>query len=231
MSRKDLQHGAGRLRPRSTIPPGSHPSRHRTTCPGAPNKSVGSGRGEYWARFGDLDSGLQQLDTRAHKQLGTLGGTPEMDAYRNDLTWTQKYAARNRRVMLELVCAAVRDSSRLVLWCSTIRSPATTITWQPSRSMDSSSLSPVRARSVRAWATWTGSRARWVPDRTWCGGLGSTESFYSASHGAGRKMSLTKARKTFTAKDLVAQTQGVESRKDAVAVDEIRRQHTRTSIR
>jgi tRNA-splicing ligase RtcB len=52
-------------------------------------------------------------------------------------------------------------------------------------------------------------------------GLGNPEAFCSASHGAGRRMSRTKARKTFTADDLAAQTSGVECRKDAGVVDEI----------
>jgi len=52
-------------------------------------------------------------------------------------------------------------------------------------------------------------------------GLGSEQSFFSASHGAGRRMSRSKARKLFTEEDLIAQTQGVESRKDRGVVDEI----------
>jgi len=52
-------------------------------------------------------------------------------------------------------------------------------------------------------------------------GLGSELSFNSASHGAGRTMSRTKAKKRFTVDDLVRQTSGVESRKDAGVIDEI----------
>lgn len=52
-------------------------------------------------------------------------------------------------------------------------------------------------------------------------GLGSEQSFFSASHGAGRRMSRSKARKLFTEEDLIAQTQGVEFRKDRGVVDEI----------
>jgi tRNA-splicing ligase RtcB len=52
-------------------------------------------------------------------------------------------------------------------------------------------------------------------------GLGNPAAFNSASHGAGRRMSRTKARKTFTASDLAAQTTGIECRKDAGVVDEI----------
>jgi len=52
-------------------------------------------------------------------------------------------------------------------------------------------------------------------------GLGNAESFNSCSHGAGRRMSRTQARKQFTEQDLVAQTAGVECRKDLAVVDEI----------
>jgi tRNA-splicing ligase RtcB len=52
-------------------------------------------------------------------------------------------------------------------------------------------------------------------------GKGNPESFQSASHGAGRKMSRGKAKKLFTVDDLAAQTAGVECRKDQGVVDEI----------
>jgi tRNA-splicing ligase RtcB len=52
-------------------------------------------------------------------------------------------------------------------------------------------------------------------------GLGNEESFCSCSHGAGRSMSRTEAKRRFTVADQVAATQGVECRKDAGVVDEI----------
>jgi tRNA-splicing ligase RtcB len=52
-------------------------------------------------------------------------------------------------------------------------------------------------------------------------GLGNPESFESAPHGAGRRMSRGTARRTFTKEDLAAQTSGVECRKDAGVIDEI----------
>ena len=52
-------------------------------------------------------------------------------------------------------------------------------------------------------------------------GLGNPESFDSCSHGAGRVMSRTKARKLFTVADQVQATEGVECRKDADVIDEI----------
>jgi tRNA-splicing ligase RtcB len=52
-------------------------------------------------------------------------------------------------------------------------------------------------------------------------GLGNESAFNSASHGAGRKMSRTKAKKSFTVDDLIEQTRGVECRKDSGVIDEI----------
>jgi tRNA-splicing ligase RtcB (3'-phosphate/5'-hydroxy nucleic acid ligase) len=51
-------------------------------------------------------------------------------------------------------------------------------------------------------------------------GKGNAESFNSCSHGAGRKMSRTAAKKEFTLADHEAATAGVECRKDAGVLDE-----------
>lgn len=52
-------------------------------------------------------------------------------------------------------------------------------------------------------------------------GLGNPESFESCSHGAGRVMSRTRAKKLFTVDDHAKATEGVECRKDEGVIDEI----------
>ncbi len=52
-------------------------------------------------------------------------------------------------------------------------------------------------------------------------GKGEPESFCSCAHGAGRRMSRGQAKKKFDPQDLIAQTAGVECRKDAGVIDEI----------
>ena len=52
-------------------------------------------------------------------------------------------------------------------------------------------------------------------------GKGNHDSYCSCSHGAGRLMSRTKAKKEFTVEDVIEQTQGVECRKDSKIIDEI----------
>ena len=51
-------------------------------------------------------------------------------------------------------------------------------------------------------------------------GLGLRDSFHSCSHGAGRKMSRSAAKKVFSLSDHVAATVGVECRKDIDVIDE-----------
>ena len=52
-------------------------------------------------------------------------------------------------------------------------------------------------------------------------GRGNPEAFESASHGAGRRMSRSKAKQKFTLEDFREQTEGVECRKDQGVLDEI----------
>jgi len=51
-------------------------------------------------------------------------------------------------------------------------------------------------------------------------GKGNPEAFESCSHGAGRVMSRTAAKKRFSLEEHRAATQGVECRKDAGVIDE-----------
>ena len=52
-------------------------------------------------------------------------------------------------------------------------------------------------------------------------GKGHAAAYCSCSHGAGRVMSRSRAKKLFTMQDVAAQTAGVECRKDAGVIDEI----------
>jgi tRNA-splicing ligase RtcB (3'-phosphate/5'-hydroxy nucleic acid ligase) len=51
-------------------------------------------------------------------------------------------------------------------------------------------------------------------------GKGCADSFCSCSHGAGRVMSRTEAKRRFTVADHAAATAGVECRKDSEVIDE-----------
>ncbi|NYH54617.1 tRNA-splicing ligase RtcB [Nocardiopsis arvandica] len=148
-----------------------------------------------------------------------VGGTPEMEAYRRDLFWAQEYARRNRDVMMGLACRAVAEQvpgARFEQWISCHHN------YVAEESYDGVDVLVTRKGAIRAGEGELGIIPGSMATGTYIvRGLGNPASFNSASHGAGRRMSRNKARKTFSAADLAEQTRGVECRKDAGVVDEI----------
>jgi tRNA-splicing ligase RtcB len=148
-----------------------------------------------------------------------LNGTPEMDAYRRDLYWAQEYARRNRAVMLALTREVMRKHIPQVTFDEPISCHHNYVAEETYDGID---LLVTRKGAIRAGRGDLGI----IPGSMGTGsyivrGLGNAAAFQSASHGAGRRMSRTKAKRTFTVEDLMAQTAGVECRKDAGVVDEI----------
>jgi tRNA-splicing ligase RtcB (3'-phosphate/5'-hydroxy nucleic acid ligase) len=148
-----------------------------------------------------------------------VAGTPEMAAYRRDLFWAQEYAARNRATMVALLQRAVAETMPGVRFDEPISCHHNYVAEE---TYDGVEVLVTRKGAIRAGRGDLGI----IPGSMGTGsyivrGLGNEDSFHSASHGAGRRMSRTKARKLFTAADLAAQTSGVECRKDAGVVDEI----------
>ncbi len=146
-----------------------------------------------------------------------------MAADLRDLYWAQDYAARNRAVMMALVREVVTTyfgaRGRDVAYDRAISCHHNYVAQERYDDVD---LVVTRKGAIRAG---TGDYGL-IPGSMGTGsyvvrGLGNERSYCSASHGAGRRMSRTRARKTFTADDLVAQTAGVECRKDVGVVDEI----------
>jgi tRNA-splicing ligase RtcB len=148
-----------------------------------------------------------------------LANTPEMKAYRHDLFWAQDYARRNRAVMLRLICDVLRKQFPQVRFDEPISAHHNYVAEETHFGEE---VLVTRKGAIRAGRGDMGI----IPGSMGTGsyivrGLGNPDSFESASHGAGRKMSRNKARKQFTAEDLAAQTAGVECRKDTGVVDEI----------
>jgi len=150
-----------------------------------------------------------------------LAGTSEMDAYRRDLYWCQQYAAENRAVMLALVKDVVAHTFKdlRVRFEQPIECIHNYVAEEHHFGED---VMVTRKGAISARAGQMGIIPGSMGTRSYVvRGLGNPESFESASHGAGRRMSRGAAKRAFTIDDLVAQTAGVECRKDGAVVDEI----------
>ncbi|MFC7328502.1 RtcB family protein [Marinactinospora rubrisoli] len=148
-----------------------------------------------------------------------IAGTPEMAEYRRDLFWAQDYARRNRDIMMGLACDVVRREFPRVLFDEWISCHHNYVAEERYDDVD---VLVTRKGAIRAGKGDLGIIPGSMATGTYIvRGLGNPDSFNSASHGAGRRMSRNKARKTFTQADLVEQTKGVECRKDPGVIDEI----------
>ncbi|MEV4073486.1 RtcB family protein [Nonomuraea fuscirosea] len=148
-----------------------------------------------------------------------LGRTPEMDAYRRDLFWAQDYARRNRSLMMGLVCDVLRRHLPNITFEQPISCHHNYVAEERYDGVD---VLVTRKGAIRAGSGDLGIIPGSMATGTYIvKGLGNSAAFNSASHGAGRKMSRNKAKKTFTVKDLQEQTAGVECRKDSGVIDEI----------
>ena len=277
----DLRDSLSKLRSRieAAVPVGfnSHNSAVNVTALGHDAPRLRSGWERFWGTFSSLHNDVQSRESKAHKQMGTLGGgnhfievcldendsvwillhsgsrnigkelaerhvriaqglahnqslpdrdlavflrdTPEMVAYRHDLEWAQEYAARNRAVMLGLICRAVRDEFSHVRFDVPISCHHNYVSEEI---IDGEPMLVTRKGAVRAGLGDLALIPGSMGTRSYVvRGKGNPDSFQSASHGAGRRMSRNAAKRQFTVADLIAQTEGVESRKDAGVVDEI----------
>lgn len=148
-----------------------------------------------------------------------LAGTREMADYRRDLYWAQEYAWLNRRTMLELCQNVLRTIWPEIRYQSPILCHHNYVAEEVHFG---ESLFITRKGAIRAGQGELGIIPGSMGTCSYIvRGLGNAESFASASHGAGRKMSRTAARRRFSQGDLAEQTQGVECRKDRGVIDEI----------
>lgn len=147
--------------------------------------------------------------------------TDDFRDYVKAVNWAQDYALENRRVMMEAVIAALRRHIPVEF---TITQEAINChhNYVERENHFGKNLWVTRKGAIRAREGDLGIIPGSMGQRSYIvRGKGNLESYCSCSHGAGRKMSRAEARRRFQLSDLVAQTEGVECRKDDAVLDEI----------
>lgn len=147
--------------------------------------------------------------------------TDDFNDYVEAVNWAQDYALENRRVMMQAVIAAMR---RHIAVDFTITQEAINChhNYVERENHFGRNLWVTRKGAIRAREGDLGIIPGSMGQRSYIvRGKGNAQSYCSCSHGAGRKMSRTEARKFFSVSDLVSQTEGVECRKDDSVLDEI----------
>lgn len=187
------------------------------------SRGIGSCIGEYFITLAKKEN-----ETRfGYIPDRDLSYFAEGSSYFNDyleaVEWAQDYAMENRKEMMRLIIKALHSPDA--------NFPHFTITKEAinchhnyiSQEVHFGEMVYVtRKGAISAYAGELGIIPGSMGAKSYIvRGRGETQSFCSCSHGAGRKMSRGKAARTFVVDNLIAQTQGIECRKDKGVIDEI----------
>ncbi|WP_219952237.1 RtcB family protein [Dickeya zeae] len=178
--------------------------------------------------IGNLFITLAQQDMRQHianlpdRNLAYFAeGSRHFDDYMYAVGWAQGYARHNREVMMEQVLQALAQAIPRPF---TARQEAVDChhNYVQQETHFGESVLVTRKGAVSAHRGQMGIIPGSMGAKSFIvRGLGNQESFCSCSHGAGRTMSRTAAKKQFTVDDHVRATAHVECRKDYDVIDEI----------
>ncbi len=154
---------------------------------------------------------------KLHEGLGTeledpelawlQDGTPEFDAYIRDLGWSQGYARENRRLLLEATHRQLEaEIGRDVAATDEVNCHHN---YTELEEFDGRMLWITRKGAIHAGVGARGLIPGSMGQRSYVvRGLGNDASYRSSSHGAGRRMSRTKARQTLSVESLQSQMAG-----------------------
>ena len=184
------------------------------------SRGVGNAIGRYFIEQAkrDMEGHLGNLP---HKDLAYFReGSEHFDDYVEAVHWAQDYAMWNRREMMRLIVDALK--SELPHFTATKEAINCHHNYVAVENHYDAQVFVTRKGAIRAGEGELGIIPGSMGARSFIvRGKGSKASFCSCSHGAGRVMSRTKAKKLFNHRDVESQTAGVECRKDKGIVDEI----------
>ncbi|MDO5651204.1 MAG: RtcB family protein [Moraxella sp.] len=187
------------------------------------SRGIGNCIGEYFITLAKKENETR-LGYITEKNLSYFAkGSPYFDDYIEAVEWAQDYAMQNRKEMMRLIISALEKSES--------QFPHFTITKEAINCHHNyvneevhfgENVYVTRKGAISAYAGELGIIPGSMGAKSYIvRGKGNSESLCSCSHGAGRKMSRTRAAETFNLDDLIDQTQGVECRKDKGVIDEI----------
>ena len=183
------------------------------------SRGIGNIIGRHFINKAKEDMRIHHINLEDTNLSYLSEGTQHFNEYVTWVEWAQQYAAKNRQVMMELVLYALRKH----LPEFSIKKKAINChhNYISRENHFGSNVIVTRKGAVRARVDDYGIIPGSMGAKSFIvKGLGNEDSFCSCSHGAGRVMSRTKAKKVFSVQDHIDATKGVECRKDKSVIDE-----------
>lgn len=185
------------------------------------SRGVGNAIGTHFIELAKKDAELHQRNLPDRDLAYFEEGARYFGDYVRGVSWAQKFAMRNREVMMAHLIATVRKVIAKPFE-SHVEAVNCHHNYVQKERHFGEDVFITRKGAVSARRGELGIIPGSMGARSYIvRGLGNPESFDSCSHGAGRVMSRTKAKKLFSVQDHIKATEGVECRKDANVVDEI----------
>jgi tRNA-splicing ligase RtcB len=185
------------------------------------SRGVGNRIGNYFIELAKADMRTWMINLPDENLAYLPQGTTHFDDYVTAVHWAQDFALQNRQLMMQQMIAALQQLDLLPKFDLTASVINCHHNYVAMEHHYGENVWVTRKGAVRAQMADMGI----IPGSMGaCSyivrGKGNPESFHSCSHGAGRVMSRTAAKKTFTIADHLAATAGIECRKDVDILDE-----------
>jgi tRNA-splicing ligase RtcB len=185
------------------------------------SRGVGNRIGSYFIELAKADMRAWFINLPDADLAYLADGTEHFADYVEAVGWAQDYARTNRELMMQAVVSALRKAELLPEFSATLEVVNCHHNYVSIEHHFGEDVFVTRKGAVRARLGELGLIPGSMGTRSFVvRGLGHDASFHSCSHGAGRRMSRTQAKRTFTLEDHALATAGIECRKDAAVIDE-----------
>lgn len=184
------------------------------------SRGVGNAIGTFFIELAKQDMRKWHINLPDQDLAYFPEGTDHFDDYVEAVEWAQDFAKLNRQLMMAHVIDALRSqiAKPFEAECEAVNCHHNYVTREHHFGEN---VLVTRKGAVRAAKGVMGIIPGSMGAKSFIvRGLGNPESFDSCSHGAGRVMSRTAAKKLVTLDEHLADTAGVECRKDAGVIDE-----------
>lgn len=184
------------------------------------SRGVGNRIGRYFIELAKKDMEKWFINIPDKDLAYFPEGTDHFDDYVESVEWAQDFAFANRTVMMQNVIAAAR-AVLPVAFDAEVEAVNCHHNYVSRENHFGENIFVTRKGAVRARKGDMGIIPGSMGTRSYIvRGLGNEDSFHSCSHGAGRVMSRTEAKKRISMEEHLEAVKDVECRKDAAVIDE-----------
>jgi tRNA-splicing ligase RtcB len=185
------------------------------------SRGVGNRIGQFFIELAKKDMRKFMINLPDQDLAYLPEGTDHFNDYVKAVHWAQSYAMTNRELMMAEILDAIRAANLLPPFSADAEVVNCHHNYVAIEEHYGQRVFVTRKGAVRAGKNDLGIIPGSMGAKSFIvRGKGNPESFESCSHGAGRAMSRTAAKKRFTIEDHKRATEGIECRKDADVIDE-----------